>query len=189
MLAQIHSLVYWVGVLVPEQELVRGAGDRPPGDGLQAHDQGRPHGRGRCRRSDDSSVALRTKEHELEGKLAHDPHDLDTAKAMLEEIRGLLKAIDDLRAAETPRRPRSRKQACSRRIEDAKRWQKFVEADQAEGERGLSVLWPASDGIDDLPLASSSILVRPMRARGSACTFSLARVTIRARSRSSRYIE
>ncbi len=126
MLSRIHSLVYWVGMLVPEQELL---GDSKidlretvftltTKDSLTAEDRAA---------ADELVQQLRTKEHELERKLAHNPMTVDTANGLLEEICGLLKAMDDLRAAESPDAAQVRKRELMARIEDAKRWQKFVE--------------------------------------------------------------
>jgi hypothetical protein len=126
MLSRIHSLVYWVGMLVPEQELL---GDSnvdlretvfklTTKDSLTSEDR---------EAADELVRLLRAKERELEKKLAHDPMTVDTANGLLEEICGLLKAMDDLRAAESPDAAQVRKRELMARIEDAKRWQKFVE--------------------------------------------------------------
>jgi hypothetical protein len=126
MLARIHSLVYWVGMLVPEQELL---GDSKidlretvfkltTKDKLTEQDTAE---------AEELVRALRAKERELEGKLTHDPMTVDTANGLLEEICGLLKAMDDLRAAESPDAAEVRKRELLARIDDAKRWQKFVE--------------------------------------------------------------
>lgn len=126
MLARIHSLVYWVGMLVPEQELL---GDSKidlretvfkltTKDKLTEQDTAE---------AEELVRALRAKERELEGKLTHDPMTLDTANGLLEEICGLLKAMDDLRAAESPDAAEVRKRELLARVEDAKRWQKFVD--------------------------------------------------------------
>lgn len=126
MLSRIHSLVYWVGMLVPEQELL---GDSKVDlretvfklttkDSLTAEDM---------EAADELVRLLRAKERELEKKLTHDPMTVDTANGLLEEICGLLKAMDDLRAAESPDAAQVRKRELMARIEDAKRWQKFVE--------------------------------------------------------------
>jgi hypothetical protein len=71
---------------------------------------------------------LKAKERELEKKLAHDPMTLNSAKELLEETCGLLRAIDELRSVETPEKAEFRKRDLVSRVEDAKRWQKFVES-------------------------------------------------------------
>lgn len=126
MLAQIHSLVYWVGVLVPNHEVVRGEEidlrqivfNLTTKDDLTDEE---------AQEVQTLIIALKDKEHSLEGSLAHDPLTYDAAKAMLEETRGLLKAIDDLRAVETPEKAEVAKQAVLAKVQDARRWQKFVE--------------------------------------------------------------
>jgi len=126
MLSRIHSLVYWVGMLVPEQELL---GDSKidlretvfkltTKDRLTKEDEAE---------ADELVRALRAKERDLESKLTHDPMTVGTANGLLEEICGLLKAMDDLRAAQSPDAAEVRKRELLARIDDAKRWQKFVE--------------------------------------------------------------
>ncbi len=127
MIARIHSLVYWVGMLIPEHEVV---GDSEidlreivynltskeklsPDDIVQVNELIR---------------LLKAKERDLEKRLAHDSMTLNSAKELLEEICGLLRAIDELRSVETPEKAEFRKSDLMSRVEDAKRWQKFVES-------------------------------------------------------------
>jgi hypothetical protein len=53
---------------------------------------------------------------------------IDAAKGLLEEVCGILRAIDELRSVESVEKAEFRKNEVLSRIEDAKRWQKFVEA-------------------------------------------------------------
>ncbi len=71
---------------------------------------------------------IRRKEVELEKKLEHDRLTLDAAKGMLEEICGLLRAMDELKSVESVEKAEFRKQDLMNRVEAAKRWQKFVES-------------------------------------------------------------
>jgi hypothetical protein len=127
MLSRIHSLVYWVGMLIPEQELL-GESEidlREVVYNLTSKEK-----------LTDEEVAqvnelirlLKSKEHELEKKLEHDPLTRDAANGMLEEVCGLLRAIDELRSVETVEKAEFRKTEVLQRVEDAKRWQKFVES-------------------------------------------------------------
>jgi len=127
MLARIHSLVYWVGMLIPEREIL----DYSEIDlrevvyNLTSKEKLTP--------TDIAQVnelirVLKAKERGLEKNLAHDPMTLDGAKGLLEEICGLLRAVDELRSVETPEKAEFRKRDVLSRIEDAKRWQKFVES-------------------------------------------------------------
>lgn len=126
MIATIHSMVFWVGVLVPEWEIV---GDREielretvyrlsTKERLTEED---------IDRIDQLVDMLRVRERELERKLAHDPMTVDAAKALGEEIRGLLKAIYDLRSAETEDHASVGKDEVMARVEDARRWKAFIE--------------------------------------------------------------
>lgn len=126
MFATIHSMVFWVGVLIPEWELV---GDREielrevvyrltTKDHLDDEDTAR---------IDSLVEQLKTRERELERELSHDPMSLDAAKALMAEIRGLLRAIDDLRNAETDDHASVGKDEVMSRVHDARRWKDFIE--------------------------------------------------------------
>jgi len=131
MLARIHSLVYWVGMLVPEHELLGDSEidlretvyDLTTKEKLTEKDVAKVN---------ELIARLKQKEHFLEKKLAHDPMTMDTAKSLLEEICGLLRAIDELRSVESTEKAEFRKNELMGRVEDAKRWQKFVDAIQAK---------------------------------------------------------
>lgn len=126
MIATIHSMVFWVGVLIPEWEVV---GDREvelretvfrlsTKENLTDED---------IRRMDALVDMLKVRERELEGRLAQDEMTVDAAKALMEEIRGLLKAIDDLRSAETDEHASVNKEEVMARVKDAKRWKDFID--------------------------------------------------------------
>jgi len=132
MLARIHSLVYWVGMLIPDHELLGDSEidlrevvyDLTNKEELTEED---------VARINELISLLKQKEHDLEKKLAHDPLSVEAAKGLLEEICGLLKAIDELRTVESPEKAEFRKQEVLSRVEDAKRWQKFVDAIKLKG--------------------------------------------------------
>jgi len=127
MLARIHSLVYWVGMLIPEREILGDAEidlrevvyDLTNKEHLTPEDVARVN---------ELIRLLKEKERSLERSLANDPMTLEAAKELLEEVCGLLRAIDELRSVETAEKAEFRKAEVMSRIEDAKRWQKFVEA-------------------------------------------------------------
>jgi hypothetical protein len=127
MLARIHSLVYWVGMLVPERELLAGSEidlrevvfKLTNKDVLTPEEQAQVH---------ELIRLLREKERSLEKRLARDPMTVETAQSLLEEICGLLKAMDELRTVESPERAELRKSELLNRLEDARRWKKFAES-------------------------------------------------------------
>jgi hypothetical protein len=132
MLARIHSLVYWVGMLIPEQELLGDSEvdlrevvyDLTNKEKLTDEDVARVH---------QLIDLLKQRARSLETSLSKDPMTLNTAKAMLEEVCGLLRAIDELRSVETVEKAEFRKQEVMNRIEDVKRWKKFVDSIKIEG--------------------------------------------------------
>jgi hypothetical protein len=127
MLARIHSLVYWVGMLIPEHILI---GDseidlREVVYNLTTKEKLAPED---VAKVNELIRLLKDKEHYLEKKLAHDPMSLETGKALLEETCGLLRAIDELRSVESIEKAEFKKREIMSRIEDAKRWQRFLES-------------------------------------------------------------
>jgi hypothetical protein len=82
------------------------------------------------KRVDELIELLKQKEKTLEVSLSRDQMTVDRAKELLQEICGLLRAIDELRSVDTMEKAEFRKQEVMSRIEDAKRWKKFVESIQ-----------------------------------------------------------
>ncbi len=132
MIARIHSLVYWVGMLIPEQALLGDSEidlrevvyDLTTKETLTSDDVARVH-----RLID----LLKQKARSLETKLAKDPMTVSTAKDTLDEICGLLRAIDELRSVESVEKAEFRKKEVMSRIEDAKRWKHFVDSIKTQG--------------------------------------------------------
>lgn len=132
MLARIHSLVYWVGMLVPEHEILGGSEidlrelvfKLANKDELTQEEKGQ---------ADELIRLLRDKERSLETRLKKDPMTYETAKSLFEETCGLLKAIDELRTLEAPDRAQVRRQEMLSRIEDARRWKKFADTIKPPG--------------------------------------------------------
>ncbi len=127
MISRIHSLVYWVGMLIPEHALLGNSEidlrevvyNLTSKEKLSAED---------VREVNDLIEQLKKRERDLEEQLSRDQMTRDAAKGMLEEICGLLRAIDELRSAENPQGAEFRKKALMNKVEDAKRWQKFVDS-------------------------------------------------------------
>jgi len=127
LLSRVHSLVYWVGMLIPEHELLGGSEIdlRELVYNLTTKDQ---LTNDEVAQVNELIRLIKQREHLLETRLAHDPMTLDTAKAMVEETCGLLRAIDELRTVETKEKAEFRKADVISRLDDARRWQKFVES-------------------------------------------------------------
>ncbi len=127
MLARIHSLVYWVGMLIPEHELLEGSEidlretvfNLTSKENLTDEEVGEIH---------ELIRLLTEKEKSLERHLSKDPMTVGTAKDILAEVCGILRAIDELRSVESPERAEFKKVEVMKKIEDAKRWQHFLES-------------------------------------------------------------
>jgi hypothetical protein len=72
-------------------------------------------------------TSLKKKEHDLEHILSHDPMTVQAGKALLEETSGLLKAISELRSAESEDDADIGRRDTMSRVEDARRWHRFIE--------------------------------------------------------------
>lgn len=127
LLSRVHSLVYWVGMLIPEHELLGGSEIdlREVVYNLTTKDQ---LTNDEVAQVNELIRLIKERERLLETRLSHDPMTLDTAKAMVEETCGLLRAIDELRTVETKEKAEFRKADVISRLDDARRWQKFVES-------------------------------------------------------------
>ena len=69
---------------------------------------------------------IKGRKGELENKLKNDKITLAVAKQLLNEISGLVKAINDLHDVELSNELIERKSAIFNRIDDEKRWQKYL---------------------------------------------------------------
>jgi len=69
---------------------------------------------------------IKKRKGELENRLRHDPMTLNAAKELLDEISGLVKAINDLHDVETAEDLVERKGAIMSVVDDEKRWQKYL---------------------------------------------------------------
>lgn len=132
MLSRIHSLVYWVGTMIPEHEVLGGSEIdlRQVVYDLVTKEELTPEDR---RKVDELIAQLRMKARSLEAKLAKDTLVVEKARELLEEICGLLKAIDELRTAESMDLAEFRKRELMGKIDDARRWQRFVDSIKMQG--------------------------------------------------------
>jgi hypothetical protein len=69
---------------------------------------------------------IKVRKGELESRLKNEKITLATAKKLLDEISGLVKAINDLHDVELSDELIERKSAIFNRIDDEKRWQKYL---------------------------------------------------------------
>jgi len=124
-LSHAHSVFSWVGNLIPDREKF---------DDTEI-DLRNVIFRLRTKKGitdDDRDLArllimkIKARKGELENKLKHDQMTLSTAKKLLDEISGLVKAINDLHDVETAEELIERKGAIMNRIDDEKRWQRYL---------------------------------------------------------------
>ncbi len=137
-IGRIHSLVYWVGKLIPEEYEVGGRVIELRNVVYNYIDKQNPTEKDR----EDAlalAEALKIRAEELESEIKSDELTRPHACEIMNEIRGILRAVDDLRFV-------GGKEAGIKRIEllkkvnDAKRWEKFVKNCQGTVVRKLTDL-------------------------------------------------
>ncbi|HUV61142.1 MAG TPA: DUF5788 family protein [Thermoplasmata archaeon] len=125
LISTIHSMVYWVGVLVPEYEMLEN-------HKVELRDivyrlVTKEHLTDEDKAKMEALItSLKKKEHDLEHTLSHDPMTVQAGKALMAEISGLFKAIDQLRSAESEDDADIGKKDAMSRIDDARRWHTFI---------------------------------------------------------------
>lgn len=72
------------------------------------------------------SQKIKARKGELENRLRNDRMTLAAAEKLLDEISGLVKAINDLHDVELSDELVDRKSAILNRVDDEKRWQKYL---------------------------------------------------------------
>ncbi|MEM4262308.1 MAG: DUF5788 family protein [Thermoplasmata archaeon] len=124
-LHRAHSVFSWVGNLIPERENL---------DGIMINLRETVFA---LRTKKDISDAdrqlahvliqkIKSRKKELEEHLGHDELTKDTAMALLDEISGLVKAINDLHDIEFAEDLDIKKAEIMNRVDDEKRWQEYL---------------------------------------------------------------
>ncbi len=123
-LSRIHSLLFWLGKSIPEEELLEGVkvplrevifrfiiNEHPTGEEVQG--------------AMDLADTLEAKARQLEKQLHENHLSRGEAHIILDEICGLLRAVDDIRKARGASAPVKAK-AVMNRVQDERRWLTFV---------------------------------------------------------------
>ncbi len=123
--ARIHSLLFWVGKLIPEHLQVN---DRqlPLRDVVYHYiENDRPSEE---QKGDALALAsmLEKRADTLEEEIKHDPKlTRQDACEMMNEVTGLLRAVDEIRTADSET-AKVKSRALMSRVEDTRRWHKFL---------------------------------------------------------------
>jgi hypothetical protein len=123
-LSRIHSLLFWLGKFIPEEELLEGERvalrdvifryimkENPSPEEVQG--------------ALDLADSLEEKARQLERQLQEGRLTKGKAHAILDEICGLLRAVDDIRKSSGTNAPIKAK-AIMNRVQDERRWLSFV---------------------------------------------------------------
>jgi len=124
-LARAHSAFAWVGNLIPDKEIFDGTMIELRNVVFRLRNK-------EGVTEDDRELAraliekIKVRKHYLEEKLKNDKITKKNALKLLDEISGLIKAINDLHDLEVDEKIAQRKSALMSRIDDEKRWQKYL---------------------------------------------------------------
>lgn len=124
-LSRAHSVFSWVGNLIPDREKFDNTEIELRNVIFKLRTK-------RGITDEDRELArlligkIKDRKGELENRLRHDKMTLATAKKLLDEISGLVKAINDLHDVENSDDLIERKNAIMNRIDDEKRWQRYL---------------------------------------------------------------
>ena len=124
-ISRIHSMLFWVGKFIPQHEIIEGrdvdlrdltfqfiSNEHPSQEDIQG--------------AKELADILENKARELEKQL--EIHEITRANAyqMLDEICGLLRAVDDLRNSHGDV-AKYKKQALMAKVNDERRWLQFID--------------------------------------------------------------
>jgi len=123
-LNRIHSLLFWLGKMVPEEELLEGV-KVPLREVIYRYIINEHPTEEEVRGAMDLADALDAKAKLLEKQLHEDQMTKGQAHIILDEICGLLRAVDDIRKARGANAP-VRARAVMNRVQDERRWLSFV---------------------------------------------------------------
>jgi hypothetical protein len=123
-LSRIHSLLFWLGKFIPEEELLEGE-KIPLRDVIFRYIMKEDPSPEEVQGALDLADALETKARQLEKQLQVGILTKGQAHSILHEVCGLLRAVDDIRKSRGANAPIKAK-AMMNRIQDERRWQSFV---------------------------------------------------------------
>jgi hypothetical protein len=123
-LSRIHSLLFWLGKFIPEEELLEGE-KVPLRDVIFRYIMKENPSPEEVQGALDLADALEMKARQLEKQLQEGRLTRGEAHVILDEICGLLRAVDDIRRSRGANAPIKMK-AMMNRVQDERRWLSFV---------------------------------------------------------------
>ncbi len=125
-IARLHALLSWVGSSIPREEII-------DGKKVDVREAVAEFISKKELTSEDLSKAqslaslLLSKERDLEEKIARGDISEDKALELLEEARGLMRAVQELKNTRNKAEAEVNKEILMKKVDDEKRWQKFLE--------------------------------------------------------------
>ena len=122
---RLHSLLSWVGSIIPEKEII----DDKEIDLRKIISEliSKPElTKEDLKKASKLAKGIAKRERYLEGVIIHGNISEEKALELLEEARGLLRAMEDLRNIQEKKKAIDSKEILLSKVDDEKRWQQFI---------------------------------------------------------------
>lgn len=123
---RLHSLLSWVGSIIPEKEVIRGRQINLRK--IVTELISKPElTRADIEKARDLAKGIAERERYLEEVITHGDITEEKALELLEEARGLLRAMEELRNIQEKRKAIEAKETLLSSVDDEKRWKQFLD--------------------------------------------------------------
>lgn len=123
---RLHSLLSWVGSIIPEKEMIRGRQinlRKIVMELISTPELTRED----IEKAGDLAKGIAERERYLEEIITHGDITEEKALQLLEEARGLLRAMEELRNIQEKRKAIEAKETLLSSVDDEKRWKQFLD--------------------------------------------------------------
>lgn len=125
-LARLHSLLSWVGSSIPLEEIIDGE-KVDVRETVAEFISKKELTKEDIKKAQSLASLLLSKERDLEERIASGDISEDRALELLEEARGLMRAVQELKNTRNKAEAEANKKILLNKVDDEKRWQKFLE--------------------------------------------------------------
>ena len=123
---RLHSMLAWVGSIIPEKEVIYG--ERIELRKIVLELVSKPKlTREDLKKAKILARGIAEREKDIEEEIIHGDITEEEALSLLEEARGLLRALEDLKALQDKDKAINAKEIIMSRVDDEKRWKKFLD--------------------------------------------------------------
>lgn len=123
---RLHSMLSWVGSIIPDKEMILGEPidlRKTISELIRKSELSRDD----LEKARILAKGISERERDLEGTIVHGDITEEEALELLEEARGLLRAIEELSNIQERGKAIKVKEELLRKVDDEKRWKKFID--------------------------------------------------------------